>query len=49
MSRFGFIIAVIIFWLLFSFGGSLVHSENCDKVFPIDYIFYNKLFCEVKK
>ena len=39
-------------WLSLSLLGSLVKalpSSDCDREYPIDYILYTKLFCEIKR
>jgi len=41
---------VIIIWMFISlFTSAIVSSEKlCNKDFPISYIFYTKLFCEIE-
>ena len=40
---------IFIFWISFSFFGSLVKSKEvaCDKKYYVDYVLFTKLFCEV--
>ena len=53
------LIIAIAAWSLLSFTGSFIKQidkydrfgkakgNNCGQTYPIDYIFYNNLFCEV--
>ena len=46
-----FLVGVAIFmWALFSLMASDTKAEqgNCHKTYPIDYVLYTNLFCEVK-
>lgn len=49
MARFQLVIIFIV-WVGFSFLGSEVKalSGNCGKVYPVDYILFTNLFCEVE-
>jgi len=42
---------VLGYWLVFSFMSSLFTSleDYCKRDFPIHYILYSKLFCEIEK
>ena len=41
---------VALAWVLLSVLVSVgqVDQNNCDKTFPINYLVYSRLFCEVK-
>lgn len=55
-----FLQILAILWLFLSFVGSFIkplerldkgtreYSGNCGKTYPIDYIIYTNLFCEIK-
>lgn len=44
-------IAVLV-WSMVSFMSSIVKAtlvyDNCGKTYPIDYVLYTNLFCEIK-
>lgn len=46
-------VALVICWLVLSSMGSAFKaspgSDTCDKTYPIDYILYTNLFCEIKE
>jgi hypothetical protein len=37
-------------WLLVSAGASAIKLDNgsCGKKYPVDYVLYTNLFCEIK-
>ena len=46
---------LLMLWVTASFACSIMKSytpyndvSNCGKTYPIDYIFYTNLFCEIK-
>ena len=44
------IITVLLVWVCISVIGSMWKNADkaCAKTYPIDYIIYTKLFCEIK-
>ena len=44
------IITVLLFWALISVVGSMWKNADkaCAKTYPVDYIIYTNLFCEIK-
>ena len=49
------VLPLLLCWLADSFACSVMKSSkpyndvsNCGKTYPIDYIFYTNLFCEIK-
>lgn len=51
MDEYWFIIlSVFAYWVLFSFASSSFKETkgNCGKAYPIDYVLYSNLFCEIK-
>ncbi len=45
------ITTMIVAWFIISVFSSFAQNDKdaCDKTYPINYIFYSKLFCEIKK
>ena len=44
------VIGFLTCWLvLSSIGSAFKEISNCGKTYPIDYILYNNLFCEIKE
>lgn len=43
-------IILLMIWAVFSMLASAILAENgnCHKTYPISYIFYTRLFCEVE-
>ena len=46
----GAVIGVLFAWALLSFLRSSIKTIelSCGKTYPIDYIFYSSLFCEIE-
>jgi len=44
------LIMLVVMWMNLSTFASIfvANKEVCDKVYPITYILYTKLFCEIK-
>ena len=44
-----YLLLVVFAWCAFSLLASVTTMEHglCNKTFPINYIFYSKLFCEI--
>jgi len=44
-------VTLVILWCTFSFLSSAVVSSrhNCNKNYPIGYVFHTKLFCEIEE
>jgi hypothetical protein len=44
------LIFIVTFWLLISTIGSAVKGDGykCYRTYPVDYIFFNELFCEIE-
>ncbi len=47
-SGLGFIIVIYLILTIFN-SFVKIDLNNCNKTYPIDYIVYSKLFCEVKQ
>jgi hypothetical protein len=44
-----FAIAIFIYTFLCLVGSAIKLEGRCGKTYPIDYIIYSDLFCEIKK
>lgn len=44
------LMVLVVFWLCFSWMGSMSKNAGgaCGRSYPIDYVIYTNLFCEIK-
>lgn len=45
------IVMAIVVWVVFSMMTSAAKNDldNCDKTYPIDYVLYTNMFCEIEE